>query len=141
MGTFHLLDPEPPQPGVLIGKVAADVVFYGLAITSYEVLVRRFLRRFRRHPEVVETSDPSGTPVIGDAPEIRDAPEIAEALMVDTAAVLAGPSLLAGAGAGAAGIADSEADVPPPGPELVLDLAVVTEHHRRFRAASRCTSP
>ena len=34
--------------GVLIGKVAADIVFYGLAITSYEVLVRRFLHRFRR---------------------------------------------------------------------------------------------
>lgn len=33
--------------GVLVGKVAADVVFYGLAITSYEVLVRRLLARFR----------------------------------------------------------------------------------------------
>ena len=38
--------------GVLIGKVAADIVFYGLAITSYEVLVRRFLHRFRRHGSV-----------------------------------------------------------------------------------------
>ncbi len=71
--------------GVLIGKVAADVVFYGLAITSYEMLVRRFLTRFRR---------PSA-----DAPD------------------------------------GTEADVPPPGPELVLDLGVVTEHHRRFRQA------
>ena len=34
--------------GVLIGKVAADLIFYGLAITSYEMLVRRFLQRFRR---------------------------------------------------------------------------------------------
>ena len=34
--------------GVLIGKVTADVVFYGVAITSYEVVVRRFLHRFRR---------------------------------------------------------------------------------------------
>jgi ornithine decarboxylase len=34
--------------GVLIGKVVADLIFYGLAITSYEILVRRFLQRFRR---------------------------------------------------------------------------------------------
>lgn len=34
--------------GVLIGKVAADLIFYGLAITSYEMLVRRFLQRFRK---------------------------------------------------------------------------------------------
>lgn len=34
--------------GVIIGKVVADLVFYGLAITSYEVLVRRLLRRLRR---------------------------------------------------------------------------------------------
>ena len=42
--------------GVIIGKVAADLVFYGLAITSYEVLVRRLLQRLRRPgPADVET--------------------------------------------------------------------------------------
>lgn len=34
--------------GVLVGKVAADVVFYGLAVTSYELVVRRLLARLRR---------------------------------------------------------------------------------------------
>lgn len=43
--------------GVLIGKVAADVIFYGLAITSYEMLVRRFLHRFRRQPETLDPSE------------------------------------------------------------------------------------
>lgn len=102
--------------GVLIGKVAADVVFYGLAITSYEMLVRRFLHRFRQQ---------HGTP------EIADPPEIVEALMVDTAAVLSGPTIAVEL----ASPDDSETDVPPDGPELIMDLAVVTAHHRRLTRA------
>ena len=75
--------------GVLIGKVAADVVFYGLAITSYETLVRRFLRRFRRGAPADE-----------------------------------GPVAPSAAGTEV-----------PPGPELIMDLEVVTERFRRFREA------
>jgi ornithine decarboxylase len=75
--------------GVLIGKVAADVVFYGLAITSYETLVRRFLRRFRRGAPAHE-----------------------------------GPVAPSAAGTEV-----------PPGPELIMDLEVVTERFRRFREA------
>ena len=87
--------------GVLIGKVAADIVFYGLAITSYEVLVRRFLHRFRRTVSV----DDGGR---GD----REA--------ADTAG---------------RGDRSPTAEVPPTGPELIMDLDVVTDHFRRFREA------
>lgn len=111
--------------GVLIGKVAADVIFYGLAITSYEMLVRRFLHRFRRQPE---TLDPSETP---DPTVIPDSQEVVEALMVDTVAVLAGPPVTAGL----AKPDDPGTDVPPDGPELIMDLAAVTAHHHRLRRA------
>ena len=86
--------------GVLIGKVAADIVFYGLAITSYEVLVRRFLHRFRR---TVSVGDEGGAAAATRTPPIA-----------------------------AAGITT---EVPPTGPELIMDLDVVTEHFRSFRAA------
>ena len=36
--------------GVLVGKVAADVVFYAVSITSYELVVRRFVSHFRPLP-------------------------------------------------------------------------------------------
>ncbi|GAA3705906.1 hypothetical protein GCM10022204_24390 [Microlunatus aurantiacus] len=113
--------------GVLIGKVAADVVFYGLAITSYETLVRRFLHRFRRSPAALEPEPPGLT-----APSL-----IAEALMIDTASALAGATSDAELTAAddPRRSAGSGADVPPTGPELIMDLAVVTEHHRRFRRA------
>jgi ornithine decarboxylase len=118
--------------GVLIGKVAADVVFYGLAITSYEMLVRRFLIRFRRSSAGTAPLD-AGDPGEDTGPLPADDPalDVAETLMLDTAAALAGPTIAAELAAPD----DTDADVPPPGPELVLDLAVVTEHHRRFRQA------
>ena len=84
--------------GVLIGKVAADIVFYGLAITSYEVLVRRFLHRFRR---TVSVDDSAAT----------------EAATPRVAAT------------------DSTTEVPPTGPELIMDLEVVTDRFRSFREA------
>ncbi len=131
--------------GVLIGKVAADVVFYGLAITSYEVLVRRFLRRFRHgsvtttaavEAEVTETAvveaggvETGGVATGGIEAGGSEAGGI-EALMVDTAAVLAGPTPGDRLSAG-----DGGSDVPPPGPELIMDLASVTAHLHRFRAA------
>lgn len=34
--------------GVLLGKVFADIVFYAVAITSYELAARRFLSHVRR---------------------------------------------------------------------------------------------
>ncbi len=84
--------------GVLIGKVAADIVFYGLAITSYEVLVRRFLHRFRRTVSV-------------------DEPPAAET------------------GAPRAAAAGTTEEVRPTGPELIMDLDVVTDRFHGFRAA------
>jgi ornithine decarboxylase len=44
--------------GVLVGKLAADLVFYGLAITSYQVLVRRLLGRFRSAPQTHQAGMP-----------------------------------------------------------------------------------
>jgi ornithine decarboxylase len=89
--------------GVLIGKVAADIVFYGLAITSYETLVRRFLRRFR-HDVPAEPAQPAreDTDGVGTSP-----------------VTAAGPAT----------------EMPPTGPALIMDLAVVTEHFDRFRRA------
>jgi ornithine decarboxylase len=56
--------------GVLIGKVAADLVFYGLAISSYEFVVRRWALRFRRSAsggESERTPDvPSGPSLVMD---------------------------------------------------------------------------
>ena len=55
--------------GVLVGKVVADVVFYGLAIASYEVVVRRLLARLaataRSRPGPVASigNDPAGAGV------------------------------------------------------------------------------
>lgn len=40
--------------GILAGKLVADVVFYALAITSYEVAVRRLLTRLRRPAGVAD---------------------------------------------------------------------------------------
>ena len=94
--------------GVLIGKVAADVIFYGLAITSYEVLVRRFLRRFRR------TAPADGTH--------RDEPAstgCTEDLLVDAVASLT---------------VDTDVHRPDT-PTLIMDLDVVGDHYRRFTAA------
>lgn len=94
--------------GVLIGKVIADLIFYGLAITSYEMLVRRLLQRFRRTPPAQE-SDPT-EPVLS---------ERAVDLVVDTVASLT------------VGMAAHR----PAGPTLIMDLEAVGEHYRRFTAA------
>ncbi|HEY5979381.1 MAG TPA: type III PLP-dependent enzyme [Microlunatus sp.] len=82
--------------GVLIGKVAADIVFYGLAITSYEVLVRRLLRRFRHAEPVAEdrATETSSGSAIG-----------------------------------------MTVQAPTTGPELIMDLDVVTDRFTRFREA------
>ena len=48
--------------GVLIGKVAADLAFYGLAITSYEFAVRRWMLRFRRPASGGEPEGPPTSP-------------------------------------------------------------------------------
>jgi ornithine decarboxylase len=102
--------------GVLIGKVAADIVFYGLAITSYEVLVRRFLHRFRRHRSVDDDGTATGAltaePLTGHAAELPPIGTPAEPP--------ANPS---------------STEVPPTGPELIMDLDVVTDHFRRFTDA------
>ena len=102
--------------GVLIGKVAADIVFYGLAITSYEVLVRRFLHRFRRHRSVDDDGTATGAltaePLTGHAAELPPIGTPAEPP--------ANPS---------------STEVPPTGPELIMDLDVVTDHFRRFSDA------
>ncbi len=45
--------------GVLVGKLVADVVFYGLAIASYEVVVRRLLARFRRRRDPEPATPPA----------------------------------------------------------------------------------
>ncbi len=69
--------------GVLIGKVAADIVFYGLAITSYEVLVRRFLRRFRRSVSVEDgAATEAGTPRVA-APPTAEVPPTGPELIMD----------------------------------------------------------
>lgn len=116
--------------GVLIGKVAADVIFYGLAITSYEMLVRRFLQRFRRDTLVGEPtpggeSAPAAEPALVDElahpagiPEA--VAECADELMVATAAALTGRRAF---------------DEHPADPELIMDLDVVGDHYRRFVAA------
>jgi ornithine decarboxylase len=90
--------------GVLIGKIGADVIFYGLAITSYEMLVRRFLQRFRRS---------------GDAVEADVTADCADEVMIETAAALS---------VGATPAAH-------PVLRLIMDLAVVRDHYRRFCAA------
>lgn len=105
--------------GVLIGKVAADVVFYGLAITSYEMLVRRFLQRFRRPAAAVAEPAAVDHPAPRTDSFTEAVAESADDLMLSTAARLsAGPS------------APRPAD-----PVLIMDLGVVTEHYRRFTAA------
>ena len=111
--------------GVLIGKVAADIVFYGLAITSYEVLVRRFLHRFRRHRSV----DDDGTVTGALTAEPLDGHPTAEPLTGH-------PAELPQTGTPAEPAANpSSAEVPPTGPELIMDLDVVTDHFRRFTDA------
>lgn len=84
--------------GVVIGKIAADLVFYGLAITSYEVLVRRLLQRFRGSGH--DHRDDTETPVMVEA--------------ID-------------------GLVDAVDH--PAGPELIMDLDVVTQRYRRLSAA------
>ncbi|HEU5486150.1 MAG TPA: type III PLP-dependent enzyme, partial [Microlunatus sp.] len=105
--------------GVLIGKVVADLVFYGLAITSYEMLVRRFLRRFRR-PQPSDDADGPSAP--GQSTSGRALAESADELMTETVALLTAA-------------APVEPVEPPSGPELIMDLDVVGEHYRRFAAA------
>lgn len=69
--------------GVLIGKIAADVIFYGLAITSYEMLVRRFLQHFRR-TAAVDAPVPAAQPeTLGES-----LAESADDLMISAAAAL-----------------------------------------------------
>jgi len=105
--------------GVLIGKVVADIVFYGLAITSYEVLVRRFLHRFRRHRSVDDYGTTTGAPA--DVPPTGPP---AEAPTLPAAEVrLSQPP------------AEVPPSRPPTGPELIMDLDVVTDHFRRFTDA------
>ncbi len=53
--------------GVLIGKVAADLVFYGLAITSYELVVRPWMLRFRRP---ASGGEPDGAPDVPSSPSL-----------------------------------------------------------------------
>ncbi len=94
--------------GVLIGKVAADLIFYGLAITSYEMVVRRLLQRFRR-----------AAPQPGSRSDEPALIACAEDLVVATAA-----SLTIGT-----------TTRRPADPKLIMDLDVVSDHYRRFTAA------
>lgn len=54
--------------GVLVGKIAADVVFYALSITSYELAVRRLVTRFNpASPDRIDGSPvPEGPSLIMD---------------------------------------------------------------------------
>jgi ornithine decarboxylase len=96
--------------GVLIGKVVADVVFYAFAITSYEVVVRRLLRRFQR-PSPAGDTPPSASQT--DGPPLQ--PCVARP--AEPAAV------------------DHRVAEGPGGPSLIMDLAVVTDRYRRFTEA------
>ncbi len=68
--------------GVLVGKVAADVVFYALSIASYELAVRRFVSHFRPSSGGAEGPASPGrvdvSAVLGDpwAEEVPDGPSL-----------------------------------------------------------------